>query len=190
MLINIFLQIIINTSGNNNLIAQGIGMIGLICAIISFQSNKRHIILIFLGIGQVSFIIHFALLGAWTASAMNMLGASRTFLFVLRGRKKWLENNTLLYVFIGLFVIAGIITWQNWLSLLPVLGMTIETIGLWMKNPTKIRFTVIVPRPLWLTYNTIYRSYAGMLTEAFVLVSILTGIIRFDILPWIRRKNV
>ncbi len=188
MIIHKILQLI-DIAGNNNLIAQGIGFVGLIFAIISFQNNKRNLILVFLGLAQMCFIVHFALLGVWTASAMNIVGAIRTFFFVFRGRKKWMDSDIVMYTFIFLFFIAGILSWQNWLSLLPIMAMAIETVGLWQENPRKIRSIVIIPRPLWLTYNVIHGSYAGVLTELFVVVSLVTGIIRFDFLPWIRQKR-
>ena len=190
MFMNIILQLIDYTNSTNNLIAQGIGMVGLIFAIISFQNNKRKLILLFLGLGQMCFIVHFALLGVWTASAMNVVGATRTFFFMQRGRKKWMDSDILMYVFVCLFFIAGILSWQNWLSILPIMAMAVETIGVWQKNPRKIRLIVTIPRPMWITFNTIHRSYAGVMTEVFVIASLLTAIIRFDILPWVKQKNI
>jgi hypothetical protein len=173
----------------HNLITQTIGFVGLIFVVISFQINKRILILILLGTSQIFYAIHYGLLGAWTAFAMNIVGTTRTFLFTQKGKKKWMDNNIMMYVFIGLFWIVGALSWVGWVSILPVLAMTIETIGLWMKNPTKIRFSMLSLRPLWLSYNIIYRSYAGMTADVFVLISLLTGIIRFDIISAIRQKR-
>jgi len=185
----LYLQLIANIAGNKNLINQGVGMIGLVFAIISFQNNKRNLILVFLGLSQICFITHYALLGVWTAVSMNIVGAARTFFFIFRGRKKWMDSDAVMYVFICLFFIAGILSWQNWLSLLPVMAMAIETFGLWQEAPRKIRFIVIVPRPLWITYNVLHGSYAGVLTELFVVISLITAIMRFDFLPWVRQKR-
>jgi len=189
MFADMIVHIIGNTADTNNLIAQGIGMVGLIFAIISFQNNKRNLILIFLGLAQMCFIVHFALLEVWPAFAVNIVAVVRTFSFLLRGRKRWMEKNTLMYVFIFLFCIAGALSWNGALSLLPVMAMTIETFGLWKKNPRLIRSIVIIPRPLWITYNAIHHSYAGVLTELFVVGSLIAGIVRFDILPWVRQKK-
>jgi len=190
MLIISILQLLDHTNITNNFIAQGIGFVGLVFAIISFQNNKRNLILVFLGMAQMCFIAHFALLEVWPAFAVNIVGVVRTFSFLLRGKKKWMDKNTLMYVFVGLFCIAGALSWNGWLSLLPIMAMIVETIGLWKKNPRLIRSIVIVPRPLWITYNIIHHSYAGVMTEVFVIISLLTAIVRFDILPRIRQKNI
>jgi hypothetical protein len=122
---------------------------------------------------------------------MNIVGSTRTFFFVFKGRKKWMDGNVVMYVFICLFLIAGILSWQNWLSILPVVAMIIETIGLWQKDTRRIRFIVFIPHPVWLVYNFIHGSYPGVLTEVFIVTSLIIGIIRFDILPWIRdRRNL
>jgi len=187
---NLIIQVFNNTAGNNNLVAQGVGMFGLVFAIFSFQNNRRSLILLFLGMAQMFFIFHFALLGVWTAAAMNIVGSTRTFFFIFRGRKKWTDSNAIMFIFICLFLIAGVLSWQNWLSVLPIAAMIIETVGLWQKNTRRIRFIVFVPHPVWLVYNFIHGSYPGVLTEVFILVSLITGIIRFDILPWLRERNI
>jgi hypothetical protein len=187
----IIFQAVCRIAVTSNIVIQGIGFIGLTLAFISFQSNKRHLILIFLGISQFFYAVHFAFLGGWTAFAMNIVGMTRSFLFTQKGKKKWLENNAMMYLFILCFWIAGILSWSGWISVLPILAMTIETVSLWMKNPTRIRFIILFPRPMWFTYNFIYRSYPGMLSEIFVISSIISGIIRFDIIPKIsRRRNL
>jgi hypothetical protein len=187
--VNTILCLLANTALSSNLVAQGIGMGGLIFAIFSFQNNKRNLILFFLGMAQMFFIFHFALLGVWTAAAMNVVGSTRTFFFIFRGRKKWMESNAVMFIFIFLFLISCVFSWQNWLSILPIAAMIIETIGLWQKNPRIIRFIVFVPHPVWFVYNFIHRSYPGVLAEVFILVSLITGIVRFDILPWLRKRN-
>ena len=115
-----------NAIMSSNIVAQGIGMGGLVFAIFSFQNNKRNLILFFLGMAQLFFIFHFALLGVWTAAAMNIVGSTRTFFFIFRGRKKWTDSNAIMYIFLCLFLIAGVISWQSWLSIVPIMAMIID----------------------------------------------------------------
>ena len=165
----------------NQVLAQSIGFIAFLFIVLSFQNNKRSLILLFLIIAQTSFVIHFALLGAWTAVAMNAISAIRTYVFHQRDIKGWANKRIWFYLFLGLFWIVGFLVWEGSFSLFPILAMTAETIGLWMEKTRHIRLLNIIPRPLWFTYNFIVGSYAGMVTEVFVFCSILIGIFRFDV---------
>ena len=73
--------------------------------------------------------------------------------------------------------------------MLPILAMTIDSFAVWNKKTQYIRLLMLIPRPLWFVYNYTVVSYAGMVTEIFVLFSILIGIIRFDILATRKTQN-
>jgi len=173
----------------NQIVAQVIGFIAFLFIVLSFQNNKRSLILLFLIIAQTAFVVHFALLGAWTAVAMNAISTARTCVFHQRDRKDWANKRIWFYLFFGLFWVAGILVWEGPYSLFPILAMSAETIGLWMEKTTHIRLLNLIPRPLWFIYNFIVGSYAGMLTEVFVFGSILVGILRFDVSKAKKEEN-
>jgi hypothetical protein len=162
------------------IIAQGIGFIAFLFVVLSFQKNKRYKILLFIGIAQILFTIHFGLLGAWTAAIINLIASTRTFIFNLKGQKKWADKKIFFYLFTLLFWVAGIMTWEGFYSLFPIVGVTLGTISLWMEHPRQIRFINLFPHPFWFTYNFIVGSYPGMITEVFVFTSVVIGILRFD----------
>jgi hypothetical protein len=163
-----------------NWIVQLIGFIGLTFIVLSFQQKTRNRILITMVIGQLVFLVQFAWLGAWTGFAINIVGSLRTFFFLFREQKKWADHKIWLAVFILLFWLASVVTWEGWISMLPAIAMTIESIGLWMKKTSVIRFINLFPHPFWFTYNLIINSWAGTLTEIFVFLSVVVAIIRYD----------
>ena len=165
----------------NQIIIQVIGYMALFCAILSFQKNKRSKILLYQIIEHILFILHFSLLHAWTAVAMNVIGALRSIIFYQKDTKVWTQHIVWMYVFIGAFILAGLITWTNYASLFPLIAMVIDTFALWKRSTKSIRFLMLIPRPLWFLYNFLVGSYAGMTTEVIVFASILLGILRFDI---------
>lgn len=164
----------------NQFIVQGIGFIAFLLVVVSFQLNNRKQILTLLFLVTVLFTIHFALLGAWVGSAMNLIAAIRNFFFI-HNEKKWARSKLWLYVFITLFWIAGILTFKSPLSILPIIAMTIDSFVVWSSKTKTIRFGILIPRPLWFIYNYSVSSYPGMFVEVFVTLSILIGIFRFDI---------
>lgn len=164
-----------------NTIAQIIGIAGLIFAIITFQNNSHKGILFYQIIATIFFTIHFSLIGAFTGAAMNLLGGARNAVFYHRD-KKWANSKIWLYIFLTIYIIAGILTWKNIYSILPVTAMVVSTVGVWIKNPKLTRFIVLPTSPCWLIYNLVSSSYAGVLAEIFIFSSIIAAIIRFDFL--------
>jgi len=131
--------------------------------------------------GQVIFLVHFILLGAWTAAGMNVVGMARTLVFRFREEKSWANWRFWPVVFISLFISAGLIARESWVGILPVVAMSIETTGLWMKNLKVLRFINLFPHPFWFTYNLIRGSWAGVVCEIFVLSSVIIAILRYDV---------
>ena len=160
------------------IIMQGIGFIGMALVVISFQKDRRSFTLKSQLLSALAFTAHFSLLSAWTGAAMNGISASRAYVFNLRGR---INKNIVMYLFILLFWIAGVLTWEGYQSMLPVISMTLECFALWSGNTRHIRWLFLSARPTWIIYDFAVGSYAGLATEAFILGSVLTAIIRFDV---------
>lgn len=161
---------------------QIIGFIGLLSLVLSFQQKSRKNILILMALGQVIFLLHFILLGAWTAAGMNVVGTIRTLVFRSREEKAWAAWKGWPVVFIILFIIAGLWARESWLGVLPVIAMVTETTGLWLKNLKRLRIINLFPHPFWFAYNYIKGSWAGVVCEIFVFSSIIVAIIRYDII--------
>ncbi|MDO8480814.1 MAG: YgjV family protein [Nanoarchaeota archaeon] len=153
---------------------QLLGFIGLGIIFFSFQKAKRSSFLTLLFTGQLFVIAHFTLLGAWSAAVMNAIAATRSLLF----KKRVQSNNTLLYLFIVCFWLAGIFTWAGYHSLVLALAFTLETIALWKEDTQNIRYIMLAARPLFFVYNFVVGSVAAMVADGAFLVSLIVGIVR------------
>lgn len=161
-------------------IAQGIGFIGMALMFTAFQQNdKRKLLWVQASAGAV-FTVHFLLLGALTGMGMNLAAIPRNLIFSRNPAKK--QQLIWTAVFIAAFAAFGIFTWDSIFSLFPVIAMSIATIVFSLKEPRYFRFLSLPISGLWITYNIISFSIAGVLTEAFVICSILIAIVRFDVL--------
>ena len=162
-------------------IAQGIGFIGLALVFIAFQHNDRRKILWIQAAGSAVFGLHFFLLGAFTGMGMNLMEIPRNLTFAREPKRKWLFTS----IFIALFVVLGVFTWESPRSLFPMIAMCLSTVVFSLQKPRSIRFFTVPVSVLWMAYNVFSFSIAGVLTEAFCLLSIVIAIFRYDIL----RKN-
>ena len=159
-------------------VVQGIGVVGFILAVISFQKNTNKGILLFQTLTSSMFALQFFLLGAYTGSVMNVLGAIRNIVFY--NRKSKLANKYTFYAIMILYVILGIVTYKNYFSILSIVGMLLSTIGFWIENPKYTRRISLISSPCFFVYNLSSRSLAGVLTEIFVMCSLIIAMIKFD----------
>lgn len=167
--------------GAYEIITQAIGVCGMIMMFVMFQQNDRKRILVCQTIGNSFFCIHYLLLGTYTGSVLNAISATRAVIYYNRD-KKFFGSPAWLWFFIGVSAVAGVLTWEGPISILPTLGMIIGSVSVWVKKPRYIRILSFIPSPMWMTYNIINHSIPGIITEAFVMTSIAISIVRYDIL--------
>ena len=172
------------------LVAQILSIVAMCIALLSFQQKKQRKILLLQFCSSTLFAIHFYMLGALTGCLLNLIGVFRAAVFANRG-KKWADHIAwpLLFCasFVGVyllnFTLLGLkATPVNLLiQLLPTLGMFATTVSFRMKKASQVRVFSLISSPLWFAYNAITLSIGGMLTELFVMVSIIIGMLRLDI---------
>jgi hypothetical protein len=159
-------------------LGQIIGIIAVIVSISVYQFNNRVRMLQLAMISALLFAASFYCLKAYTAAALNVLGAIRCYVYfkVVPGKRTvWI-----FWLFALLSIIAAAITWGGPVSLLALAGTLLYGIAEWQKSPKIIRRFSMLGPPLWFCYNFIVRSYPGMVIEIFVMFSNVVGQFRFD----------
>ena len=77
-------------------------------------------------------------------------------------------------------ILALIFTWSGWISTLPVAANVAATIGGYTHNGQKIRITgMFINSPLWIIYDVVVGSWAGILDEVVSECSMIISIIRY-----------
>lgn len=170
------------------ILIQAIGFGGVIASTASFQSKKHGKILFFRTLNEFFFAIQYFLLGAYTGTAMNLLGCVRNVIFTRQVEKKKSTKYSVI-VFSILFTVFGIITWQGAKSILIIVAKFLSTVAYGNKNTTIVRGLTLITSTSWLIYNAFVFSIAGILCEAFTIVSLIAGIIRFDLMPRLNKNN-
>ena len=160
------------------LLIQAVGLVGTALFFLSFQCKSNRSLFRVQFLSYLFYTAHLLLLGAVTGAVSYLvntlrsacLGSGRAFL-----RSRWmcgilclLQLGTLLF------------TWSGWLSLLPVVANIAATLGGYTHNPRTVRLTaMLVNSPLWIVYDALVGSWAGILDELITEVSALLSILRF-----------
>ena len=162
----------------SNLLIQAIGLIGTALFFLSFQckSNKNLFRVQFLS--YLFYTIHLILLGAITGGISYIINTFRS--FCLGSKIEFARSKKMCVIICIMQLIALAITWSGWISLLPVAANIAATVGGYTHNARKIRIVgMFVNSPLWIIYDIIVGSWAGILDEVVSEISMIISIIRY-----------
>ena len=152
------------------------GIAAMIFSVFSFQMNKHKQIMIMQILATSLFGLQYFLLGAYTGMAVDIIAIIRGIVFYNKD-KKWASS----IMFIALFIVSGIFTWQGASSLLVVGAMILNTFSFSFTKPKLVRSTILISSPLMLIYNILTGSIGGIINELCVEISSVVGLFRYDI---------
>ena len=164
-------------TSHSELFANIFGFSAMFTAIITYQFKKHRTIMLLIILCSALWCFHYACLGLWTPIAMNGLNIVKNTVYCFRD-KKWAQSPAIPGIFIVISLVTTILTWQNYLSILPFIAAVFAAVGQWQTDTKKLKILSIPVSGCWLVYNIINRSWAGMCNEIFVLISILTALLR------------
>ena len=166
---------------------QGIGIVGIIASILSFQCAGHKRLLLLRTVNELCFGIQYGLLGAFTGIAMNLIGCIRNLVFTGLVEKKK-STLSMQIVFSAVFLVLIFATWSGYKSLLSGVAKVLSTIAYGNSNTGFVRAIILITSTSWLIYNYMVKSYAGCVCELLTLSSIRVGMIRVD-LPGLRKRR-
>lgn len=163
---------------STDIIGQIFGVIAVIFAFLSYQMDTNKKLLTMQTVVAGVFCIHYFLIGAIPAMALNMIAFLRNATYANRD-KKIFSFKLLPVVFASLMFVFGIVTWEGLPSLFITVGLIINTLCLALPDPQKIRKSILVSSPLVLIYNLCVLSVGGSINESVTIISSVIGIIRY-----------
>ena len=92
-------------------------------------------------------------------------------------------------IFCAIFTAFGIWTFDGFKSIMLIFAKDLSTIAYGNKNTTVIRIVSFLTHICYLCYNMAVTSYEGAIADGVLLISLTVGIIRFDILPRIKKEE-
>ena len=170
--------------------AQIFGIIGMIFNLLVFQQKTHKGVTLCQFFAAVTFAANYLMLGAFVGGILNLVGAFRAAVFYFKD-KTHANHVVWLIIFILAFASSYPLTFlafgtkpsvQNLIiEVLPVIAMIIITVSLRLGSAKAVRFMGLFSSPMWLTYNVFSGSIGAIASEILNLISMVVGIIRFDI---------
>lgn len=161
-----------------DILIQLIGFAGTGLFFLSFQCRENKNLFRVQLFSYIFYTAHLLLLGAVTGGVSYILNCVRS--FCLQSKWKAAKSHAMCAILCSLQLAAMALTWGGWISILPVAANIASTIGGYTKNPQKVRAAgMFINSPLWIVYNVIVGSWAGVVDEVISEVSMAVSVLRF-----------
>ena len=157
---------------------QGIGILGTALFFLSYQCKSNRNLFRVQFLSYLCYTVHLLMLGAVTGGISYILNTLRS--FCLGSQNTFLRSKKTCWIICVLQVITLLFTWDGWWSILPVAANIAATIGGYTYNARKIRVVgMFVNSPLWILYDILVGSWAGILDEIVTEASMILSIYRY-----------
>lgn len=162
----------------NYFLIQAIGIFGTILFFLSYQcKHNKHLFRVQF-VSYLCYTIHLLLLGAITGGVSYILNTVRS--FCLGSKYTFLKGKWMCVIICLLQLVTLFFTWSGWWSLLPIIANIAATIGGYTYNARKIRVVgIFINSPLWIIYDILVGSWAGILDEVVTEASMIISIYRY-----------
>ncbi len=165
------------------IIAQALGIIGMIIFIFSFQVKENKKLVLTQGIGGFMFFLNFMLIGAVAGALLNLCVTVRGILLMKNPKKVW-KIAVIELLLLGSTILSVLTNWGNWLQIalavLVYIGLAFISFFMWKDNGKQIRICqVAITSPAWLIHNVFNFSIGGLICETFNIISVIISFIRY-----------
>ena len=113
--------------------------------------------------GSLLFAVHFAMMGAFTAMGVTIVNVLRVWLSIRYHGVVWLCG-----VFIAIYLLIGIITFQETIDVLPILAPILGCVAMYCFSGIKFRAICLVATSSWLIYGFLIGAVGTVLTQIVV----------------------
>ena len=160
------------------IISQFFALVAMVFGLIAVHQKKKVQLLNFSFLSSFCAMSHYLFLGAWSGTAMKIISTMRNGTAAYEAFKHR-TSRILPIIFVTFYVVSGIITYESFFSLLPMIANSIFTVAAYMGDIKTIRYVSTVSSLLWLIYNLHILSLVGVVSEAIFITNDFIAIYRY-----------
>ena len=163
------------------IIAQALGIVGLIIIVLSYQLKKNSHFFFAQGTGSLFFFANFLLIGAYGGAFFNLTNLLRGMLFLKNPNKIW-KTVLINLAYTGCLVFSILLDpapLSVLFAVLPYTGLIAMTVFMMREKPVPIRvFQIAWMSPSWIAHNVFNLSIGGLVCETLNMVSSAVFLLR------------
>lgn len=164
------------------IISQILVVIGYGFNCLSFYTKSRGKLL-FISSGMSVFIgLSLVCLNAWSGVVCQALAIVRNVVFYFTQKNDSATYKAMDFVWLAVFILAaiggGILTYNQWFSVLPIISASIYTFAIWQKHAHHFKYYVFYSSVTMIIYYVFIWSPVAVVLECIAFVAIVISIIK------------
>ena len=162
-------------------LATGVGIVAVCFYLLGYLQKKRKQIILFNVTSRILYIVQYILLGAFEGAVLDVAGTITSLLAQKKSTAFIAKHLKIFIVAASLLIIAaGLLVYEDWTSVLPIIGVLLHTGAFWLSNEKIIRIISFIGSPFWLLYNFLSGAYPSCIGDILSMVSIAVSMYRYD----------
>ena len=160
------------------IIGQILGLVAIVFGILPYQMKTQKNLLRFKFANAIIKTLNELLTGAVTGAALNIVGAIKYPVYMIRNKKG--KDGKLVPIFFAILTgIVGLLSWTDWYSIFVIAGLVAHAVCMSFRDAQKVRYSLLFTSPPVILYNILTYNFASVIYELFVITSSVIGIIRY-----------
>ena len=172
------------------IIANAIGFVSFVISLIAFHKKDKKNIFKNTMISNSLSLIQYIVLNAYSGIATKIIAILRDLSIMKQEKYNFLKTKKMLSVFVIIYLVLMIITYQGILSVFSLLAALIYTVFCWNGNVNTVRYIGIFTNVLWLIYNIYVKSYIGAFSNLISIFSTSIAIYNNKIRKEVKQWNI
>ena len=161
-------------------IAQAMGILATICAVITMQFKNLRNILFGQIFSNLLIATNYILLGGVSGAAVCILASGQTaWIYFYNKKQKSFPVPINICFMIGYIIVSGM-SFAGFSSVLSCAAALLYALSMTQKNAKMCRMFMLVNSVIWIVYDCYTGAYTAFLTHGFLIASILFAMIRLD----------
>ena len=145
-----------------------------------FVNDKTKVLILCL-LYCVFYGTHYLLLGAMTGFLVTLISFIRNIIFYINSKKRRKNSKIILGSLILISIISGIFSYKSIFSIITIIASIISTYSVWQDNVKLYKILALPVGLCYLLYGIYINSYASIITEGILLITVIVGITKMYI---------
>jgi inner membrane protein len=167
--------------------AAAAGLVGMTCLATWPLFRDRSAMLGIYMVNNLGFVVHYAMLGQWTAVAMNGLMCVQT--VVALRLVRWPQLRCVYFALMPVLAGTSLATWQGLPSLFAAIATPLSTIGRIQNNEIVLRVLLLSSTPFWTAHDLVVGSLPELFADVLSMATGATMLLRSPAVCALLRKR-